>query len=291
MLFATMPKYVQMVMGPAGAGKSTYCAAMEEYFQATKKNVKIINLDPAAEDFKYTCALDVRDIISSDDVMEELSYGPNGALVYAMEYLVQNLDEFFVEELENFGDDAYFIFDCPGQIELYSYLPVMREFVESMQMRDFRIVGVYCMEASFCCEPNKFISASLTALSTMVNLELPHVNVMTKCDLLQGEEIKEDDALESFLDLDIQNVTDQLENMPGFSAQYKKLNSAMAELLSEYSLVSFATLNLSMEESIENVVIQVHSAINYGEEVEPNDPDAGKDDNGEEDPWAFDDEE
>merc|ERR1712183_859733 len=102
----------------------------------------------------------------------------------------------------------------------------------------------------------------------MVNLELPHVNVMTKCDLLQGDQIKDDDGLESFLDLDIQNVQSELENMPGFSNQYKKLNHAMAELLQEYSLVSFATLNLSMEESIENVVLQVHSAINYGKEIE-----------------------
>lgn len=34
--------------------------------------------DPAAEDFVYQPTGDVRDLISVDDAMEELHYGPNG---------------------------------------------------------------------------------------------------------------------------------------------------------------------------------------------------------------------
>ena len=52
----------------------------------------IINLDPAAEEFSYQCDLDIRDLITADDVMEEMKLGPNGALVYCMEYLMDNFD-------------------------------------------------------------------------------------------------------------------------------------------------------------------------------------------------------
>ena len=45
---------------------------------AIKRNFKIVNLDPAAEHFKYPVAVDIRDLISLDDVVEELEYGPNG---------------------------------------------------------------------------------------------------------------------------------------------------------------------------------------------------------------------
>ena len=38
--------------------------------------------------------IDIRELISSDDVMEELDFGPNGGLVYAMEYFCSNLDWF-----------------------------------------------------------------------------------------------------------------------------------------------------------------------------------------------------
>lgn len=58
--------------------------------------------------------LDVRDLISVDDVQEDkdLSFGPNGALVFCMEYLIENLD-WLHEQLDEAEDD-YFLFDCPG---------------------------------------------------------------------------------------------------------------------------------------------------------------------------------
>ncbi len=45
--------------------------------------------------------------------MEEMKLGQNGALVYCMEYLVENMD-WLMEELNEFGDEAFMIFDCPG---------------------------------------------------------------------------------------------------------------------------------------------------------------------------------
>uniref|UniRef100_A0A2C9UVW2 GPN-loop GTPase 3 n=1 Tax=Manihot esculenta TaxID=3983 RepID=A0A2C9UVW2_MANES len=47
--------------------------------------------------------------------MEELGLGPNGALIYCMEELEDNLDDWLAEELENYRDDDYLVFDCPGE--------------------------------------------------------------------------------------------------------------------------------------------------------------------------------
>ncbi len=52
----------------------------------------IVNLDPAAESFAYTPEVDVRTLVTADDVMEMMDLGPNGALVYCMEYLLENLN-------------------------------------------------------------------------------------------------------------------------------------------------------------------------------------------------------
>ena len=46
--------------------------------------------------------------------MEELELGPNGGLVYCMEYLLDNMD-WLKDELDKFDEDEYIIFDCPGQ--------------------------------------------------------------------------------------------------------------------------------------------------------------------------------
>lgn len=65
---------------------------MQQVGSTRGRNVKVVNLDPAAEVFKYQCDVDVRDLISLEDVMEEMNYGPNGGLVYCMEYLIDNID-------------------------------------------------------------------------------------------------------------------------------------------------------------------------------------------------------
>lgn len=48
--------------------------------------------------------------------MDELELGPNGGLVYCMEYLLDNMD-WLKDELDKFDDDEYIIFDCPGQVQ------------------------------------------------------------------------------------------------------------------------------------------------------------------------------
>ena len=58
--------------------------------------------------------VDIRDLISLEDVMEELELGPNGGLMYCMEYLLQNLD-WLEEEIDTEWEDEYVIIDCPGR--------------------------------------------------------------------------------------------------------------------------------------------------------------------------------
>lgn len=61
-----------MVMGPAGAGKSTFCGALLSHLRTVKRSAYYVNLDPAADAFMYQPDLDIRDLISLEDVMEEL---------------------------------------------------------------------------------------------------------------------------------------------------------------------------------------------------------------------------
>lgn len=44
---------------------------MEKHAEATKRNIRIVNLDPAAEKFEYQPLADVRELIQVDDVMED----------------------------------------------------------------------------------------------------------------------------------------------------------------------------------------------------------------------------
>ena len=46
--------------------------------------------------------------------MDELQLGPNGGLVFCMEYLMENLD-WFEEQLGTDWEDEYMLIDCPGE--------------------------------------------------------------------------------------------------------------------------------------------------------------------------------
>ncbi|KOB70492.1 GPN-loop GTPase 3, partial [Operophtera brumata] len=81
-------------------------------------------------------------------------------------------------------DDDYLLFDCPGQIELYTHLPVMKKLVDLLDKWGFRVCVVFLIDSQFMIDGAKFLSGTMAALSVMVNLELPHVNILTKMDLL-----------------------------------------------------------------------------------------------------------
>ena len=70
--------FAQIVIGPPGSGKTTYCHGMQQYFEQSGRPVAVVNLDPANDDAPYACAIDVRELISLGDVAEELDLGPNG---------------------------------------------------------------------------------------------------------------------------------------------------------------------------------------------------------------------
>lgn len=58
------------------------------------------------------------------------------------------------------------LFDCPGQIELYSHCSVFRTFVEYLRRQGWSIAAVYCIDCQFVAEPAKFVAGALQARST-----------------------------------------------------------------------------------------------------------------------------
>lgn len=253
--------FAQLVIGPAGSGKSTYCSNLYQYCEKIGRTIHIVNLDPAAESFNYPVAMDIRELINLDDVMEELGLGPNGGLMYCMEHLEDNLDDWLEEGLEDYLDDDYLVFDCPGQIELFSHVPVLRNFVDHLQRKNFSVCGVYLLDSQFMTDVTKFISGCMASLSAMVQLELPHVNILSKMDLVAKKR-----NIEDFLNPEPQFLLSELNKR--MAPQFAKLNKALIELVDQYSMVSFVPLDLRKESSIRHVLSQIDSSIQYGEDAE-----------------------
>ena len=53
-------------------------------------------------------------------------------------------------------------------------------------MRGCRLATVSLVDAHLCTDPGKYLSALLLSLSSMLHLELPHVSVLAKADMVEA---------------------------------------------------------------------------------------------------------
>ena len=163
--------------------------------------------------------------------------------------------------MAEYCDDDYLVFDCPGQIELYSHVSAIKVLVDILRRNDFVVCGVYAIDCMFATEASKLIAGMLSALSAMALLEIPHVNVLTKCDLMRTRLSD---------DLDVYGIIQNLS--VGMDPRYRRLNEAFGRVLDEFSLVSFVELDITDEDSIENVVMTINNSVHYGDDLEGKSP-------------------
>ena len=157
--------FAQLVIGPPGAGKSTYSNGMHQFLGAIGRKCSIVNLDPANDKTSYPCALDVRDLVTLEEIMEEDKLGPNGATLYALEELEENyswLEEGLTElgglwnhtkpavlsHRANYCADDYVLFDCPGQVELFTHHSSLRNIFFRIEKLGYRVGSVFHYDPS-----------------------------------------------------------------------------------------------------------------------------------------------
>eukprot|EP00301_Raphidiophrys_heterophryoidea_P016337 c25900_g1_i1.p1 GENE.c25900_g1_i1~~c25900_g1_i1.p1 ORF type:complete len:125 (+),score=50.88 c25900_g1_i1:175-549(+) len=100
-------------------------------------------------------------------------------------------------------------------------------------------------------------------MSAMVMLEVAHINVLTKCDLVPNW--RESGLLDRFTDLDLESLLSELPE--GTPKRYKLLTSCIASMLEDWNMVTYVPLDPS-DDSIETLLMQIDHAIQYGEEAE-----------------------
>ncbi|CAI5464525.1 unnamed protein product [Closterium sp. Yama58-4] len=241
-------------------------------------------MDPANDRLPYECAVNVEELVRLEDVMGQHGLGPNGGLVYCMDYIDKNFD-WLQSKLKPLEKDHYFLFDFPGQVELFtlhaSAQSIIKRLTDKMHYRRLTdkkhdIVSSFVQRAAqvrgsaaaavtpvpSCPEPHKYVSALLLSLQAMLHFELPHVNVLSKIDLVEAYGPLAFN-LDFYTDVqDLSYLQQHLESDPR-NKRYAKLTSAVCEVVDDFGLVSFETLNIQDKESVSNLIRTIDRANGY----------------------------
>lgn len=264
---------------------------MQQYLRLLKRNALVINVDPANNDYQeYDTLLDIgNDVVNLSQVMEKLELGPNGGLLYCMEYLLEHVDVVVERIQQAASDDTYLLFDFPGQVELFSSSTSVQQLLQLLVKRlDLRLCAVNLIDSTFCADATKFLSAALVSTTTMLRLELPAVNVLSKVDLLQQQQgglpfgmeyftecndlgrllpyldqhsfAEDEDSI--FDDPDYQRIRQRVRKS-AFYRKHQKLHSALAEVVEDFGLLSYIPLDISNAESVGRVLAKIDKANGY----------------------------
>ncbi|KAG5176591.1 hypothetical protein JKP88DRAFT_159087 [Tribonema minus] len=280
-----LPCFGQIVVGPPGSGKTTFCHGMSQYLTALGREVAIINLDPAnhGERLPYKPAVDIEDLVSLEGVMSTLGLGPNGAIIYSIEFLEKNLD-WLLDKLRAHRA-KYLLFDFPGQagVELFTHYTCIQNIVQTLQKHDYRLTAVHLVDAYHCSDASRFISVVLVSLMSMMRLELPHVNVLSKVDLIEQygplafnldffTECTDMTRILDYIDAPARGADELDRDLQGAherpqgdatSKKLSRLTREICDVVESFGLVSFTTLDIQDGESVGRVLSKIDKANGY----------------------------
>ncbi|CAI5759904.1 unnamed protein product [Candida verbasci] len=263
----------QIVIGPPGSGKSTYCYGMFQFLSAIGRKSCIINLDPANDNLPYPCQLDIREYINIEDIMDQLNLGPNGGLMYALESLELDGMSTFVSKIDLLiNDKNYLLFDCPGQIELFTHHQSLFNIFNSLTTsKRLRLCVVSLIDSIYLTSPSQYISILLLSLRSMLQLNLAQINVISKIDLLKNYDnlpFKLNYYTEA-QDLNYLKPHLEKESNSILGKKYVKLTESIANLVEDFHLVSFEVLSVENKNSMINLlsVIDKANGYSFGSEV------------------------
>ncbi|AGO09873.1 AaceriAAL117Cp [[Ashbya] aceris (nom. inval.)] len=259
--------YGQIVIGPPGSGKSTYCNGCSQFFNAIGRHARVVNMDPANDSLPYQCDVDIRDFITLEEIMNEQQLGPNGGLVYAFES-VENSLSLFALQIKTLvkEENAYLVFDCPGQVELFTHHSALsRIFQQLVRELDLRVCVVNLMDSIYITSPSQYVSVLLLALRSMLMMDLPHINVLSKIDMLSsyGNLPFRLDYYTEVQDLEYLQPHIEREHKGAMAARYRRLTEAIGELVSDFNLVAFEVLCVDDKQSMINLQSAIDKANGY----------------------------
>lgn len=84
----------------------------------------------------------------------------------------------------------------------------MSKLIDNLKRVGYNCCAIYMMDSILITDASRFIAGTMMCLSVMVQLETPHISVLSKCDLVRNKS-----AIDRFLDPDTDSLLNALNGM------------------------------------------------------------------------------
>jgi 50S ribosomal subunit-associated GTPase HflX len=137
----------------------------------------------------------------------------------------------------------------------------LSDLLRMLRVRGYNLLVVFCVDAQFMNDAAKFLSGSLVALSTMTMLQLPQLNILTKCDLLTEDSRR---TIDWFTEME----TDAVAELAKPRGVIESLTEKICEVVDRYHLVQFHTLNIKDKDALATLLAEIDMVLQYFESVD-----------------------
>lgn len=127
---------------------------------------------------------------------------------------------------------------------------------------NYRLTAIQLVDAHLCADPAKYLGALLLSLETMLHLELPQVNILSKYDLVEqyGElEMSPEFYLSA---QGLGHLADLIEG-GGMPARFAALSRGLCEVIEDVGLVQFVPLAIEQKESVAALIPLIDRSNGY----------------------------
>ncbi len=172
-------------VGTAGSGKSTLVGAYKQWLDDHGVDAIVVNMDPGADALPYEPDIDIREWIVLGDVMQEYRLGPNGAQIVAADLMAVRIGN-LLDVLATYDSD-YVLIDTPGQLELFAFRESSDATIRAFGKEDSMMI--FLSDPALSKSPNGFVSTMVLGALAQFRLQVPVINLLSKCDILPDDQM------------------------------------------------------------------------------------------------------
>jgi hypothetical protein len=150
-------------------------------------------------------------------------------------------------------------------VELFTHHSALHKIFKILEKLDYRLCVVNLIDSFYITSPSQYFSILLLALRSMLQLDLPHINVLSKIDLLKGygELPQRLDYYTEAQDLSYLFPHVEQESPSLLGQKYAKLSEAIAEVVMDFGLVQFEVLAVEDKKSMIHLLSIIDKATGY----------------------------